>query len=438
MATGTENILRRQFKSFFDEEKISSMALELEVCKRKRKFDPYEAVLAFALCHSKGINRTIEDARRLYCENAGEIAKSSFYEHLNPEMAQLMKRLVEDVCRNHWQSIWPLVEDGVFNDVFIQDSSVITLKDRLEWRYPSCGIAGSRTKGKKKAALKLHVGMHPLAVAPRTISVTSQRYYDADHLLVDEPMRGSLILFDRGYCRYALFDEIDEQGAFFVTRHKKSCNPKVVRNNLLKGKKAKKEAGIKVRELLARAEPGRTLDYEVHIEGRFSKAKNRGIKIDRMLRFVAVWNDEKKQHHCYITNLPSKKMSAEALGRWYACRWEIEIMFKILKSYFKIDQLTSGDDSVTQIQLYGALLGWLLCRTVQFALMEAYGYEYWRCPFMRFASIFFRKTSILLHAIKTRSHKTVLLLQEDCVREMKDEWINRKRNIQPQILELAA
>ena len=41
----------------------------------------------------------------------------------------------------------------------------------------------------------------------------------------------------------------------------------------------------------------------------------------------------------YLTNIPVEILAAEDIARLYAARWEIELIFKELKSHYRMDQI---------------------------------------------------------------------------------------------------
>lgn len=437
MTTDKGIVLKTAFESFFCEEKINNMALELGVCQRRRKIEPAKLMLAQVLAISNGAVKTLEDIRLFYCRmNNVELARSSFHEYLSPELGLMMKQLVNDFCENNCQSLWPLLPGEAFTDMVIQDSSLVTLHDKLERKYPSCRFSGSRKTGRKRAAVKVHIGMNPLSPAPRTLELTSGRAYDADYLKVGEWVRNTLLLFDRGYCKYKLFHEIVKQGGYFITRYQKNFNPPLIEDCDEVEEQAKVNTEKKVRyvsdairDATAATCPPKSIDYKILATDRYEKGGKRKKGVSFVMRFVGVWNEDKKEYHCYFTNLPADLASAEMVGVWYGCRWDIEMQFKELKTYFKLDQVETSKDYIVESLLYAALLGWLLCRWLHLSLLKACGHNRWDCPSLRFAVVFLSIIPWLLHAIRNRSLKTWRDLQEYCIREMKDPWINRKRNI---------
>nr|QNO45689.1 hypothetical protein BIAKIMPD_00001 [Methanosarcinales archaeon ANME-2c ERB4]QNO47858.1 hypothetical protein DJFEGNLO_00012 [Methanosarcinales archaeon ANME-2c ERB4] len=54
----------------------------------------------------------------------------------------------------------------------------------------------------------------------------------------------------------------------------------------------------------------------------------------KLFRVVAVLNKETGDYHIYMTNIPVERLSAEDIASLYGARWEIEMVFRELKSYY--------------------------------------------------------------------------------------------------------
>src|SRR5207249_2842123 len=108
-----------------------------------------------------------------------------------------------------------------FRDVVVTDSTLVKLHDLLERRFPAC-----RTNH-TKAAAKLHVVMSVKGQGPRSVRLTSGRQHDSPVFQVGRWVRDRLLMFDLGYFRYQLFDCIDRNGGYFISRLKENANPEI-------------------------------------------------------------------------------------------------------------------------------------------------------------------------------------------------------------------
>jgi putative transposase len=105
-------------------------------------------------------------------------------------------------------------------------------------------------------------------------------------------------------------------------------------------------------------------------------------------RFVTLYNEELGQWHRYVTNLPTTMMKARHFSSVYAARWEVELLFRELKSVYRIDQMPSGNRHVTETLIYAALLTLTLNRRLYRELIRRHKLDPQRLPLDRWAILF--------------------------------------------------
>ena len=106
-----------------------------------------------------------------------------------------------------------------FRELLAIDATMVRLHSFLAQAYPAC-----RTNH-TQAAAKLHVVMNILDGSPCRVKLTSERTHDQTPWRRAGPwIKGCLLLFDLGYFSYGLFDRIDQNGGFFLTRCKANAN----------------------------------------------------------------------------------------------------------------------------------------------------------------------------------------------------------------------
>lgn len=114
---------------------------------------------------------------------------------------------------------------------------------------------------------------------------------------------------------------------------------------------------------------------------------------------VGVRNESTGKYHLYITNVPRDTLSPEDIARVYAARWEVELVFKELKSNYKLDELPSSKRHVVEALIYVAILALTVSRLLLFALRRRLQLSKIRTPERRWAAIF-----------KTCAHQLLSLL----------------------------
>jgi len=88
--------------------------------------------------------------------------------------------------------------------------------------------------------------------------------------------------------------------------------------------------------------------YEVEVEFKRRKYKDKRSKVKRRFLLVCVFNSESGGYHTYLTNISVEMLSAEEIALLYGARWEIELVFKELKSYYRLDQIPSENPNIVK------------------------------------------------------------------------------------------
>ncbi len=83
--------------------------------------------------------------------------------------------------------------------------------------------------------------------------------------------------------------------------------------------------------------------FDVNVEISFDRRSYRGEskKDNKIFRLVAIYNPDAEEHHFYLTNITQDILDASEIAAVYAARWEVELIFKELKSRYEMDQITT-------------------------------------------------------------------------------------------------
>lgn len=104
------------------------------------------------------------------------------------------------------------------------------------------------------------------------------------------------------------------------------------------------------------------IDVEVEVE--FKRGLYAGTQSwdTKRFRVVSVLVADADDYHLYITNLPREAMLPEDIATIYQCRWEVELLFRELKTLYEHDEFDTSKAHVMEILLYAALLTLLVSR----------------------------------------------------------------------------
>ena len=344
-------VLKEQFPNSL----IETLARETGFLKRSRKIQAVAFFWTLVLGFSAGTTRTIAGLRRMYERATGQdLAPSAFFCRFSPELVKLLK-----ACLNHALGKFRLLSSvpkalgADLRDVFLADSTVFKLHDSLRPAYRGC-----RRKN-TPAAAKVHGIFSVTGRGKSTVALTGENVGDIRNLVVGEWVREALLLFDRGFFHYAMFTRIKQYGGAFITPLKSWAKPRIVSlYQSLKDASVRLE-GMQIHEAL-KLLSGETLDAEVEVEF-YPKRKSKRIRrrsriVKERFRVVGIYQTDSKAYHLYITSLSPAQLAPSAVQAMYRARWEIELLFKELKSGYRINQLSSSKKEITEAMIYAALL----------------------------------------------------------------------------------
>ena len=242
--------------------------------------------------------------------------------------------LMTDVTRRLRQEGEALVE--------LIDASPIPLRDaRFTWPE-----ADNRVRG-----LKLYVHYDPETECPTCFDLTSPKISDTTLARAITITPGATYVFDKGFADYSWWHSLHEAGAIFVTRLKKNARRRKVRVNT-----ERTEASILADNLLK-------------VGNKTPRGRATNPLYDTTLREVLVEREGKEPLHLITNDL---ERSAQDIARLYKQRWQIELFFKWIKQNLRIKSFLGTSENAVRIQLYVALIAFLLLRLLKETYAKAH------------------------------------------------------------------
>jgi hypothetical protein len=291
------------------------------------------------------------------------ISESGLHYRLNAKTVQFMERLTA-YALEHWHEQQPIAIELLprFAAVRIVDSSQITLPTTLASHFPGVGRDGNAASMKvslsyefltgRIEALRLEAGKRPDQTNP---------------LAIQAQAAGSLTIMDLGFYNQNTFAQFAKQSTFFLSRLKlqagvyatpTSANALVLARHLPSTTAARGECQVylgskqrlPVRLLYERLPPA-----VIQQRRRKAKAaaKKRGKTCSQWYLDLLAWT-------LYVTNIPAALASADELRPLYRLRWQIELIFKLWKSYAHLDVVGPWRLERVLCQFYARLLALLL------------------------------------------------------------------------------
>ena len=343
--------------SLLPEQLIRRVARELGAVKRERKVDIVQLVYSVVLGFAMGHGRTVTGLRRAFEFATGKtVARSSFHERFSAALVALFERLTNDAMEA-LAAKRPKLRDAfsAFLEVLAIDSTFIRLHPTLKEAYPS--VWSNNTP----AAAKLTMVANVVGRGPRSFRFVRGSLHDANLLDTANRLRGRLLLFDLGFSRAELFKNIDARGGYFLTRFQlRNIRTPVIFCNLTQRHPAEQTT---LEDLEAQCKSD-FIDVQAKVGYYCKQGKRKGRQV-AIFRIVCVYNHAEQRWHRYVTNVSVEMLAARAVTAVYAARWEIELLFRELKSSYRICDMPSSKLYVSQVLLHASLLTLMVSQKIR-------------------------------------------------------------------------
>ena len=258
-----------------------------------------------------------------------------------------------------------------FRRVLIADSSSWDVSEKLRSVLPSSGGAASAANCKLQTVYDYKCGeLGFLDVTGGTLP--DNRYTDR---LPGILQKGDLLLVDQGYFKVNTFAEIAAKGAFFLTRffvgtklqdahtnapidlaeHLSRMRDNACEMDVLVG-------GGTIPQVACRLIALRVSEQVANDRRRRLKkaAKKKGRAVSALHLRMCDWT-------LLITNVPLHWLPMEMVRALYTVRWQIELLFKQLKSVLRIHKSNTGKENRLRCELYGKLIGAVIIHRIHAA-----------------------------------------------------------------------
>lgn len=266
-----------------------------------------------------------------YHLKAGSVARSTLSDALNKRDY----RPFQDLCELLLRGISRQQQKEVGAMVSLIDSTSITL------RGPHFDDWTAATKTRITQGLKVHVGLDLAQLAPVYVNITPANVNDLSDALKMPIQAGMTYVFDKGYCDYNWWYQLQTKGAFFVTRLKKNANIRVLHEH----SNATEHSSVMTDEVV-----------------QFGKKRLAGKRLNDYLetpvRRVVVEREGHATPLILVTNDFTR--TAEEIAALYKDRWKIELFFKWIKQHLKLKRFYAFSENAVRLQIYSALISYLL------------------------------------------------------------------------------
>jgi putative transposase len=187
--------------------------------------------------------------------------------------------------------------------------------------------------------MKMHVVYDPKADVPRCVEITSATVNDVEVGREVAIEAGATYVFDKGYCHFGWWRQINDSGAFFITRAKVNMRLRAQKHRPLRKRKGDGFTIIADDEVVLTSRGDSRLPIPL---------RRIRLKRDNGGRLTLITNDLAR--------------TAVEIAGLYKGRWQIELLFRWIKQHLDIRKFLGTNDNAIRLQVLAAMIAYLLLR----------------------------------------------------------------------------
>ncbi len=362
-------------QGFFNKEEIEKVARRTKFVQRYSPLNGFIFLQAAIFAFIDDPEANLDDLAQACADLGVEISLQGFDQRLNPYTLEFLKEMLSramEQFKNNSPLPLPLLQQ--FSAINLVDSTVIGLPDNMVAEFPGCGGDGPQ------ASLKIQLKFEFLYGNLSQIVLQTGKEPDQNfEAYLAEIQAGSLNINDLGYFVLANLKTIDKgKEAYYISRHLFGTSILTLMEetiNLGTMLKNASDQPFEMEVLLGAKEklPCRLiclpLPQEVADRRRQKakeKARQQGKTLSKAYLALLDWL-------IFVTNVPQQMLSIEHVALLYRVRWQIELVFKLWKSYCGLDHIQGLRRERVLFELYPKMMGIILTQFLLAPLRMPHG-----------------------------------------------------------------
>ena len=336
------NKIANNFEMILAEDDIEKYAKESNFMKRiPQKITPQNFV--YSLIVGELSNNDASYSQQAFTHSLisrKKLSKVAIAKRISDNSVTFMQLLLDHVLKQKLGNpkTNAMLQSLPYDKILIQDATTFKLSNELKDIWTGCG--GHRSA---QAELKNDFIFDLVSKSIKSITTTKGIYSDSHNAqnIIPFVNKKTLILRDLGYSKKENFIQIIEKGGYFVSKWRFQTNYYDKDGNtidVIKLIKKKKKTFSKVVYLDKKGEykiillvqkmPKKIADKRIEQYHKTHKKKNKSSNFLETLKY-----------NIFITNVDDEILSIKKISTLYTLRWQIELFFKVLKSYFGIHKI---------------------------------------------------------------------------------------------------
>jgi hypothetical protein len=374
-----------EFARTFAPEPICQLADQTGWRQRASKIDPFEFFLAAVLGQLSALRQTLTSQAQTLTE---PVTRQAIDQRYNVRTVEFFKAAFARVMAQtlDWSPAQPQAEAlrASFAALYLLDSTSFDCPEALQDLFPACGGAGSAANAKLLLRYELITGrLEPLQLLAGKRSDQGQSLAVAQRLQANQ-----LQLQDKGFYDAKAWQAAEQQGAFLLMplphsvtlwRGPAPGQPEELLD-LAKRLAASQENRVEWSGLLA-GRPGHRAGLLRLVAFRLSRKsadrQRRGLRegMRKQGRTPSATALQLAGWLLLLTNAPAEKLPAAMLSYVYRLRWQVELIFRQVKSVLRLDQTESANPHRVQAEIWARLI----CACLLFSWHAQASAHCWRC-----------------------------------------------------------
>jgi len=352
----------------FDEKNLEDLARATGFVKRERKVHPkifLEKVIFLGL---EQPNSSLEDLVYEFYQSETRISKQALHKKFTQSAVNFVEavldKLLQEAVSEHKRYLEPV---SFVNNVRVIDSSEIRLNKVLRDTFPQV-----RNQG---AAVKLQALMDVISNQIVSLAIRPSKEPDqAYKAYLEHVQAGDLFIGDLGYFCVDSFKKIQTKEGFFLSRYFKNTHiydlntkERIDLRRILKRAKTEQvtlKIGLGVDQF-----PCQLVAIKLTEKAYQQRLRNLGEKHRKDPRSRTNQADSLSHWTIFVTNLPSS-VEADVLLKIYSLRWQIELLFKMMKTFLNLRNIDAVNQHRVLISLYTSLISMTLLSFVANTLID--------------------------------------------------------------------
>lgn len=348
---------------FFSEQGVEETARQTQFVRRKSAISGLNFLKAVVLGFLEKPGSSLNELAQSFLDLGVEVSPQGIDERINAFSVAFLRKLFSQALELFKNKCpLPLSVLRQFSAINIVDSSTKSLPETMADEYPGCGRVGAQ------AALKIQLVFDVLRGNLKQVEIETGLDPDQgyrEYLKVVEG--GSLTIVDLGYFCLDAFWAIADKSAYFLSRYfyptglLDELGKRIDLTRLLRKQSgACNEVQVKLGCRSQHQIPCRLIILrnpkqvtEKRRRRAKAQAKKRGTTLSQTYLFLLGWT-------LFVTNAPDPMISLKQVYDFYRIRWQIELIFKLWKSYCGLNSILGWRKERVLTELYAKLIGILI------------------------------------------------------------------------------